>query len=433
MAVETITNSTLHWGAAHFYPLVYQSQNIAFEEWISLFTLCLAPLIAHIASGAPRPSYISENRPRWHDRLCHFNPTSILFRYAAIADRRIRAFNWNTSTMAASNALFWTDQGWNGMDEMVSRGLPYCTLLPEHPRVEFVSWEMGKTIIITVQGSQPLYCLISLLAGKMYNTNTDMAVDGIFPSLALLGLLRLFAALWLTDDFVYTTRHLGDSRPMTLSRASTITVEGDASRKASLDSLLEPHAIMTTPLEMHFRPLSYWPSRVFRMIYFLAILSLATLVSTFLIPWSKEAKYTTTSLLVGMLNIVFLAVTILLYGYYSLRGTTSTIIPCISSVWYKIYTLFIMALMVALIIISSIESRETPCGKFTSLPGEIGDISTCGTPTSELLPVYPGSGQWFGLVSGSWADGHEHISVQNFTGSCIGSLLEDQSYSSIIG
>ncbi|KAL7619876.1 hypothetical protein AAE478_010422 [Parahypoxylon ruwenzoriense] len=417
----------LYWGKAHFYPLAYQSQGIAFEEWISMFTLCLAPLIAHVVAGAPRPSFVSRNRPRWHDRICHFNPSSILFRYAAITDRRIRALNWDTSVMAATNALFWTDQGWDGSEEMISRGQAYCTHLPEHSRVELLSWEMGKTIIVTLQGAQPLYCLISILAGSM-DVNPNMALDGIFPGLAILGLLRLCSGLWLTDDFTFTTSHSSQTRSMGWRQIPTLTIEQSSQRKASFDSLLEPEFVLTTPPEMQFRPLSYWASRVFRIFYFLAMISLAVLCAMFLVPWSKDSMYTTTSLLVGIQNIVFLAMSILLYGYYSVRATTSTIIPCISSAWYKIYTIFIMTLMIALIIISAVETRKTPCGKFTSLPGETGDIATCATPHSELIPIHSDSTRWIGLNSVFWADDHQQLLTQNFTGSCIGSLLEGQTY-----
>ncbi|OTA92429.1 hypothetical protein M434DRAFT_21880 [Hypoxylon sp. CO27-5] len=376
----------MHWGTAILYPLTYQSQGISFEDWISLFTLCLAPLIAHIAAGTPQPSCISKNRPRWHDRLCHFNPTSILFRYAAIADRRIRALNWDASTMAATNALFWTDNGWDGSEEMVFRSLPYCTHLPEHSRVELISWEMGKTIITTLQGIQPLHCLINILIGSM-DVNIHMAVDDIFPVLALLGLLRLCAALWLTDDFVYTTSHSSQRSRMSLPGALTITVEETAGRKASFDSLLLSGFAVTVAAETQFRSQSYWPSRLFRTFYFLAIVALAVLCARFLIPWSKqESMYSTTSILVGILDITFLVMSIFLYGYYSARGTTSTIIPCISSIWYKIYTLVIMSFIGTLIIIAAIETKKTPCGKYTSLSGELGDIDTCKTPYSQLYP-----------------------------------------------
>ncbi|KAI1385461.1 uncharacterized protein F4822DRAFT_345042 [Hypoxylon trugodes] len=424
-----VDGNSLYWGAAHFYPLAYQSRGIGFEEWISLLTLCLAPLIAHVASGAPCPSYISKDRPRWHDQICHFNPTSILFRYAAISDRRIRALKWDNYTMAATNALFWTGKGWDGSEEMLSRGFAHCAHMPEHSRVKLLSWEMAKTVIITLQGAQPFYCLVCILIGSM-DVNTNMAMDGIFPSLAILGLLRLCAAMWLTGDFVYTTYPSSQSRPMTPTRSATI--ERSTEYKGSFDSLLDPEFFMPAPPEYRFHPPSYWPSRVFRAAFLIVILALAVLCTMFLVPWSKATMYTTTSLMVGMMNIIYLAASILSYGYYSFRGTSSTIIPCISSLWYKIYTIFLMTFMIALVIISAIETRETPCGKYTSLPGEVGDIATCVTPTSHLIPVHPGSGQWFGLVSGSWANGRPQISTQNFTGSCIGSLIEGEVYNATV-
>lgn len=72
----------------------YQSYNIPFDEWITLFTLSLAPLLPHIAAGVPLPSLLIDNkkaRPSWHDKICLYKPTSIRWRYTAITDRRIRA------------------------------------------------------------------------------------------------------------------------------------------------------------------------------------------------------------------------------------------------------------------------------------------------------------------------------------------------------
>jgi hypothetical protein len=34
----------------------FQSKHIEFGDWITLFTLCLAPVIAHLLSGVPEPS-----------------------------------------------------------------------------------------------------------------------------------------------------------------------------------------------------------------------------------------------------------------------------------------------------------------------------------------------------------------------------------------
>jgi hypothetical protein len=39
----------------------YQSQYIGFGDWISLFTLCLAPIIVHLVAGVPKPGKLTEN------------------------------------------------------------------------------------------------------------------------------------------------------------------------------------------------------------------------------------------------------------------------------------------------------------------------------------------------------------------------------------
>lgn len=97
--IFTIMNGTIH-----IFSPTYQSRDISFSNWISLFTLCLTPLVIHLTSGAPSASYLVNNRPRWHDRICHYNPISIMWWYLAIVDRCIRAIEWNAIDMATSNA-----------------------------------------------------------------------------------------------------------------------------------------------------------------------------------------------------------------------------------------------------------------------------------------------------------------------------------------
>lgn len=115
-------------------PVHYQSYGISVSDWITLFTLCLAPLFAQLISGTPQPSYLHTSRPKWHDRLVLYNPTSILWRYAIIADRRIRAWKWDKVDLAASNALFWTADGWDGSEAIVDQAMRKCTFLPESAR-----------------------------------------------------------------------------------------------------------------------------------------------------------------------------------------------------------------------------------------------------------------------------------------------------------
>ena len=87
----------------------YQSQGIPFPTWFDQITLCLAPLVAHVAGGVVSPTLLPSSTPppRWSARLPHFNPISIVWRYYIIGDRRLRARSWDQADMAASNAVFW--------------------------------------------------------------------------------------------------------------------------------------------------------------------------------------------------------------------------------------------------------------------------------------------------------------------------------------
>jgi hypothetical protein len=108
--------------------------------------------------------------PRWHDRLSIFNPTTIVFRYAAIVDRRIRPYKWNRVDFAAINTLFWTERGWNGFEEMVTLIIPYCPLLPDSTVVGLVSMEILKTIVTAAPGVQAAVTFVGGLTGTVdYN------------------------------------------------------------------------------------------------------------------------------------------------------------------------------------------------------------------------------------------------------------------------
>ena len=186
--------------AIFIQPLTYQSQNVTISDWIGVLTLCLAPLVAHVLIGAPSPAYLSLSRPPWHERVCHYNPTSILWRYAMVADRRLRAKNWDRIDLAATNALFWTDQGWDGTEEIIQYARPRCVQLPDDDRVTLLSRDAFKTLIITVQGIQAIILLLSSqIDPGSPGFTIFMGVDIIFFPVALFGLLRLCSCIWLTQ------------------------------------------------------------------------------------------------------------------------------------------------------------------------------------------------------------------------------------------
>ncbi|KPM45563.1 hypothetical protein AK830_g948 [Neonectria ditissima] len=397
-------------------PITYQSQDVSLSEWISLLTLCLAPLIAHIVVGTPAVSYLCNSRPQWHEEMCHYNPTSILWRYAAITDRRIRSRSWNRIDLAATNAIFWTTRGWDGSEAMVKYSLPYCVHLPDHARISVFSREMIKTIIVTLQGIQAVIVLVGTFVGNKSTVFTKwMAVDIIFFPLASIGLLRLCCGLWLNDDFLYSTHH-------NITSDHHLT---NVDRVSSTDSLLEA-PLLHQPSQ--FRETSFWLSRLFRTLFLLVIVSMLSLAILYLI---SGRQYTATDFVVILFYTVLFTATILIFLYYFVRGcTTTTVIPCIATTAYKAYTGIIFGLMLSALVVSCIETRRTPCGKYTSGPGAEADYLACRNSANDVIPlaadpdfVYYGIAAYNYTVSSNGTIvgiDHNRHQVFNFTGMCLG-------------
>lgn len=407
----------------YILPATYQSHNIAFPDWVSIFTLALAPLIAHIAAGVPQPSYLIARRPRWHDHMCLYNPTSIIWRYGMITDRRIRARSWDRVSIAASNALFWTSRGWDGSEAMVDACSPYCTHLPEHAHISLVSREMIKTVIVTLQG---LRVLIQLIRGLSTTPASDRFVhwvgaDNIFFTLSILGLLRLCCALWITDDFSFHAPHV--------IKLSDFPCQGaEAVRGYSLDSLqLED---MQSPAQSwdRFKPTTFWASRAFRAMYILPVLGMLITALLYIMPWMNPNTFTVSTFFLAVFNLVLVSITVLICTFYFARGHTTTIIPCISSPWYKIYTVILWGFGLSLFILVCIETKKTPCGKYTSGPGDAADIDACLDKGSSMILVAPDRPE-FGLASRIPRSIQDNQSseywVHSFQGICHGTKTEE--------
>ncbi|KAF3012880.1 hypothetical protein E8E14_011559 [Neopestalotiopsis sp. 37M] len=362
-----------------------QCQDISFSDWVSLLTLCLAPLVAHILAGAPQPSLLVSSQPRWHDRMCIWNPTTILCRYAAIVDRRIRAReSWDPVDAAAANAIFWTCHGWVGSDFMVLETLPLCTLLPERGTVRFLSTEMLKTIVVTMQGLQALVMLVGGATGTvMYNQY--FGLDWVFGPLTIMGLLRLLVAPWLTSDFMYSIRTAG-----------TGSTPPDRLRD-SVDSLCVASSEEKTPRMMiRYRSTSYRASRCFRLLY-LSLLVCSWLLAvwwTFIKPCIHETglPLTASAFLAGALYVFALASIIVIFFYfYVWHESDSTILPCVGATWYKIYTIFFMLFMAVVFLLVALETYKTPCGTYTSLPRKCADLvckARAGEVTGAIAECY---------------------------------------------
>ncbi|KAH6660369.1 hypothetical protein BKA67DRAFT_49621 [Truncatella angustata] len=395
-------------------PFHWGSRDVYISDWIALFTLGLAPLVAHILSGAPRPSYLHHDRPQWHDVICHYNPASILWRYAAITDRRIRSRNWGPVDIAASNAIFWTPKGWNGSENMLERALPYATRLPEGPMVRLLSLEMLKTVIVFLQGIQAVTSILGNFTSTGDYTTMD-AVSGLFIPIGACGLLRLCAALWLTDDFHFA---ISDESPKS-TQPPSLKSYGTGLSTGSVDSLsCEPYHKLLPPMPEDFH---IWYSRAFRMFFMMPIAGCFALDILFISPlvgtFGRKGIFTTTSWLLGAYYLTLLAPTVFILGYYFGTGPLrTTIIPCISKLWYKVYCIFVAVFTIVLIAVAAIEMRKTFCGKYTSLTPDFEH--PCATGSQRIFTVGQDNDDTFAIAQGLKGDGR--FTVANFTGTCLG-------------
>jgi hypothetical protein len=151
---------------------------------------------------------LSTNSPHWTDRIGHYCPTSIVWRYFSIFDRRVRCLNWTALDLASSNANFWTGRLWESDERMITRSRQFCIRVPHHSFVDPFSSSTIKTIIVTLQGAAAVYKIASS------NYAYELNLSNVFFPLAILGLLRLPAALWLSDDQAYVRIHDRDANDM---------------------------------------------------------------------------------------------------------------------------------------------------------------------------------------------------------------------------
>lgn len=319
----------------------YQSQRIGFSEWINFLTLCLTPLLTQILAGAPDPIITGKTHPHWTDRIGHYNPTSIVWRYLAISDRRVRTIKWGPDDMVAVNLVLWKESGWyNPIALQRLNGPDNCSNISSKPRVPLLSMSTFKTLLVALQGAQALYLSI----GAQFGASYPLSLATIFFPISILGLLRLPAAPWLLDKSGYCYSSV-DTIPSTPEATSRCTCEETG------------EAINQCPRTL---PQCSIPALLVRSFF---LLNLAGLFGIACIQFSP-LRFRWSTLWISatrLVNIVFFAfltgVTMMVVFAYVLSGkTNSTIIPCLSSVWYKCYTFLLVLFSLAMIVLSALET-----------------------------------------------------------------------------
>lgn len=125
--VQNITDAPILPEFKNAFNYANKTNTLRLEDWLSILTLCFAPLIAHVISGVPIVVQQCPDPISWLNYLCLYNPTTIIWWYLAIADQHICYHrSWSAANMAASNALFWTSYGFNSSEEMMWQNWAFC-------------------------------------------------------------------------------------------------------------------------------------------------------------------------------------------------------------------------------------------------------------------------------------------------------------------
>ena len=387
------------------------------EDWVSILTLCFSPLIAHIIAGVPTVVRRCPKPPSWLDTLCLYNPTTILWRYLAIADRRARLTRtWNAADMAASNAVFWTSEGFDGSEEMMYKSRAFCSRTSALSHAEIFSTDTIKTVITTLQGIQACFVIIrgilALATDGHHPFSATMAMDSIFYPLAIFGLLRLFAAPWLTERYTYTehdvyetsmqlapapSSHTSLSYPMPPSALDTeagtkhpdTIVNSNTFTTASTMALMDSSPQTYEPVNETTSPIAHFRGTIVRTLYIVLLLCVLGICICYTIPYKgaslqfvHERGPAAALSLIAAVYIFMSGVSAILFAIYLIRnGTrTTTIIPCIGTWWYKLYTVVFIVAVIGLIVTSGIYTRRTACGKLTLFPAVYDQQACRGVP-----------------------------------------------------
>ena len=242
--------------------------------------------------------------------------------------------------------------------------------VPRRSIVNPLSSSAIKTLIVTLQGVGALYTITR----ADYALHLSLAT--IFSPLAILGLLRLPAALWLTDDRAFSDLNDLVTKGTMLDQQSI-----PATRSTSTSNLL--FTLEDDPATIRFRPANGLHALSTRVFYVLIILALTGYTLSNL-SQIRPSSYLTTTYVINLTYYCFLMVSAsLILTFYVVRGnTTSITIPCITSTWYRIYTAVLFLGMLVMFMFGMIETRNTWCGTWTTypfvFPGEGGYIfNTC--------------------------------------------------------
>jgi hypothetical protein len=367
----------------------YQCQTISLPKWFELLTLCLVPLVAHVAGGVSNATLIggSSKSPNWSARITHFNPISIVWRYYVVADRRVRARAWDECDIAASNAVFWDGERgfWDGSEEIMTKSRKWITKIPEKNHVPLLSASSVVSLVLTLQGVQATILIVAGLDPSS-SYRIGLGLPYVFLPLGCLGLIRLPAALWLSSDYGYL--NIREDAEGEKVPGGPLTME-----KVASDRVLQAHASERADVKDRLLPAGCWRGILYRIWWMLTLATIlgvsAASCSRMWWGYNPEAPYNSLSrIILQSMYFVLTISAILIHSFYVLRGHSgSTLIPCIHSTWYKVFTILLMTMSLVGAVVSALETRTLRTGAITTLPELY-----CKTSGTLCVPVARGQG-----------------------------------------
>jgi hypothetical protein len=235
-----------------------------------------------------------------------------------------------------------------------------ATKEPSYHRISVFSTSTFGTLIITLQGIQAIYELTADTTGSVYASGHP--ISNVFFPLAILGLARLPAAPWLTAEYGYRQH-----------KESQLPGEGYSVPLLPLPPHIDtnPIAALSNVPSNQFYPQNSWRGILTRAILMGVLLALIVLtLCLFALDFKLDTGITLTSFVSLLFYLSFLVCTLAIVAPFIWRkereeGNT-TIIPCISSIWYQVYTYMLFSLALVFIFISALETRRTKCGLYTT-------------------------------------------------------------------
>jgi hypothetical protein len=375
----------------------YQSHLNDTNQWFTMFTLCLAPLVTHLALGLPRTVLMSPESagdgsrpsskslaPPWTERITLFNPITLVWRYYSILYFRLRTPSWDAADLAAVNAAFWDTKTrrWDGTDRNLFLSRRYLTTPPELSHVKFVSGSTLATVVLTIQGVQAVFFMVGNAVSELIGF--PMGLPTTFLPIGLLGLLRLPAAAWVSNEWGYTfltkgkkewrdEQRLRDQKELRLeyTELGTSEVMGEVPEEDQFQ-LIEERRLLDT---------RSWKCLAYRAWWIFSISGLMALaikdIAADFNPYHRNTPLSISELLYLILYLELCSGFLLITPAFVLRRDhASTIIPCVQSLWYKLYTGLMMLTALAAVTVASLETVQLPDGSFTTEPPLIcyGDL-----------------------------------------------------------